>query len=500
MDAQTVQRPGAVAALIRKPWIFIAVVGIVIFFLWARGTRTQDHHVRVGFPTAVNLVPGLDVQIDGIDAGKVSKVDYLDGKAVVELGINDDRWPLRRGATATIRFGTTVGNGTRRVDVDPGPADAPALPEGGVIQGADAIPPVEFDQVFNTLNRDSRARMRSMLGNTAASFDGHEEELNRGLKDSARGMAALEALVGDVGADTGALRNLVVNGHRTTRALASRKEQITSLVTVAGATFDEFARRSTSMKQSLDELPSTLQSVQSTLKRVDTSVDGLEPLVADLKPGAAALRRLAPTAASAVHRIREQAPVGVAALRSLRKAAPDARRLLQEATPVTSILDDVFEKTAPIAGCLRPYAPELVSALSNWASWGKNYDGISHFARIKVTASPYSLNATPDLTTEQYLKAFPMLNYALPRPPGLNAGKPWFLPECGVGPDSLDPSKDPEDTARPGNPTTGPVAENDREARGGGASQTPQPTGLDLGLGRLVAPLLEEIRKGATTR
>jgi hypothetical protein len=36
------------------------------------------------------------------------------------------------------------------------------------------------------------------------------------------------------------------------------------------------------------------------------------------------------------------------------------------------------------------------------------------------------------------------LTYAMPRPPGLNAGKPWFQPQCDAGPASLDPSKDPE--------------------------------------------------------
>jgi hypothetical protein len=36
------------------------------------------------------------------------------------------------------------------------------------------------------------------------------------------------------------------------------------------------------------------------------------------------------------------------------------------------------------------------------------------------------------------------LHYAMPRPPGLNAGQPWFQPQCGAGPDALDPAKDPE--------------------------------------------------------
>ena len=35
--------------------------------------------------------------------------------------------------------------------------------------------------------------------------------------------------------------------------------------------------------------------------------------------------------------------------------------------------------------------------------------------------------------------------YALVRPPGYNAGKPWYLPQCGAGRDGVDPNKDPED-------------------------------------------------------
>jgi len=36
------------------------------------------------------------------------------------------------------------------------------------------------------------------------------------------------------------------------------------------------------------------------------------------------------------------------------------------------------------------------------------------------------------------------MTYGFPRPPGTDAGQPWFLPQCGAGPDALDPNKDPE--------------------------------------------------------
>lgn len=492
MSQEAPARWAPLTAILRRPWVVIGAVGLVTFAFWVKGTRTQEHHVRAGFDTAVNLVPGLDVQIDGIDAGKVSKVEYRDGRAIVELGIDDDRWPLRQGATATIRFGTTVGNGTRRVDVDPGPADAPPVPENGVITGESSVSPVEFDEVFNTLDERSRADLRSMLGNTAESFEGHGEELGAGLEESARGMRAIEALVGDLGEDTYALKGLVVNGHRATRALAAQRGRISDLVSVAATTFDTFAQRSTAMQESLDELPATLSTTRSTLARLDESVDELDPLMEDLGPGTRRLREIAPTARRAIARVSEQAPLAAAAVRPLAAAAPDARALLREATPVTSTLAEVFEELAPMVACVRPYAPEIAAALSNWASWAKNYDGISHFARIKVTASPYSLNATPDLATDEYTNLMPTVTYAMPRPPGLNAGKPWFLPECGAGPESLDPTKDPEDTS----PRAGGGATRDAAAEpasGGGAAGAPGD------VEELVEPLVDELL-GAVSR
>jgi virulence factor Mce-like protein len=443
---------GAARTLIRRPWIAIAAAVAVAFTLWVLSTRSEPHHVRVALPSALSLVSGLDVQVDGVDAGKISKVDYRDGRAVVEMGIDDDHWPLHEGTTARVRYGTTVGNGTRRLDVEPGPASAPALADGGIIAAQHAYPTVEIDEVFNTLDRRTRAHLQGTVERAADGLSGHAGALNRGIEQSAKGLTATSAVVQDLAADTGAMRGLVINAHRTARVLAARRDAVSDLVTVAASTFDEFGNRSAAVEESLSLLPGTLTEVRGTLRRLDGSVDGLQPLFTDLRPGAASLRSLAPVARAAVTRLRRVAPTGTGALDALGEAAPDVRALLAEAPPVVQQLTPTLEKLAPMLACVRPYAPEAAGTLSNWASYTKNYDGISHYARVKVTASPYSLNSTPDVTTAAYMKLLPMLSYALPRPPGLNAGKPWFVPECGAGPDSLDPAKDPEDTARPGGP------------------------------------------------
>jgi hypothetical protein len=95
-------------------------------------------------------------------------------------------------------------------------------------------------------------------------------------------------------------------------------------------------------------------------------------------------------------------------------------------------------------GCLRPYAPEIAGAASNWASYATSHDDVGGYIRLRTLYSPSSLTDTPNLKSDTYAKLTGQ-TYAMPRPPGMSAGEAWLMPECGVGPDALDPSKDPED-------------------------------------------------------
>ena len=161
-----------ISFVLDHPWVPICALLLLLFAWWAWGTRRQPHHLRAAFTSAVSITNGLDVQIDGIDVGKVSKVSYDDGQAIVRIGINDDAWPLHRGTTAALRFGTTLGNGTRRVDLHPGPKNAPELPEDGILTTKDTTTPVEFDQLFDTFDKRTRASMQGLFEGVDANLRG----------------------------------------------------------------------------------------------------------------------------------------------------------------------------------------------------------------------------------------------------------------------------------------------------------------------------------------
>ncbi len=415
----------------RQPWLVIGMIALVAGALWVKSTRTQTHHVLVAFDTVISLRPGLDVQVDGVDVGKISSVELSDGQAIVGLGIDDEQlWPLHRGTTAAIRFGTTIGNGTRRVDVEPGPASAPAIPEGGIIGPEHSSSPVEFDQVFNMMDRKTRADMQELLPRSSATLSGRSRQLNSGFREMAPAFQALGGMMSELAADELALRSLVLNARRTTRALASRSDQLSDLMTVAAATFDEFRSNSQEVRDSLQTVPPALRETRTTLARLHPTFTTLEELFADLRPGARQLEPFVQAARPALAELRPMARTGVGALRDLRAGAPTITRLLRDLRPFSIELGRIIGLLRIGFECIRPYGPEIGGFLSTWASYTQGKDATGHYGRVRINPGPTPAEA----------------KFAVPRPPGLNAGQPWYRPSCQATAESFDRSTLPPRT------------------------------------------------------
>lgn len=442
--------------LIGKPWILIGAVLAVVFALWVASTRTQAHAVRAAFDAAVNVVPGLDVQVDGIDVGKVKSVDFEDGRAIVVLGIDDERfWPLRAGSTARLSWGTTAGTGTRRVDLDPA-AKGPELAEGGIIETKDTTTPVEFDEIFNTLDAEARRDLTGVLKHLGGGLRGRSGDLNAALLAGAPALEETSDVLTDLSRDEAALSGLVTSTDRTTAVLAQQERAIASLISVAAATFDTLARNSDAVQRTLTDLPPTLRDARSTLVRLDPSVERLDGLVNDLRPGAQALGPLADVAVGALGQLRPTAVLGRDTVAVGTRAAPQVTRLLKKAQPFATTLGTQLEKLTPMLACIRPYAPEVGGFAHGFGSWTKNYvpntgqEGRpntpvqSHYARVLALESSSSLHNYPPSERTSSIATAAGKRYSFPRPPGFDAGQPQLMPECQVGAEALDPSKDPE--------------------------------------------------------
>jgi virulence factor Mce-like protein len=419
------------------------VVAVIAIVMLAAAGGSRPPILRAAFDGAVNVVPGQEVRIAGVKVGEVNSVREADGQAVLALQIDNSRvWPLHQGTVARLRYGTTVSYAARYVELFPGPRSAPALPDGGVLTSADTITPVEFDQIFNIYNAEARANLRGLIANGATDLQGQAADLSGALQNSPGAFDQLAGVMRELGGDRNDLGVLVHQGARTTAALEQVDGPLRALIDNLAGTFDELAAHASAQQASLERMPRTFATTRDTLARLNTSLTGLDGLVADIAPGARGLVRLAQPATAALSELQTVAPLATHTLASGTAASPGITRLLNEGSGFLPRLGKVLQQLTPAVGCVRPYAPELAGALSTWAGFAKNYDPIAHYARTLVQVLSYPAGVVS--SSKQLLGAAPGTSYAFPRPPGLNAGQPWFQPQCDAGSSTLDATADPE--------------------------------------------------------
>jgi virulence factor Mce-like protein len=403
---------------------------------------SSSHQLRAVFTSALQVFPGQQVRIAGRTVGSVGSVGLDGGLAVVGLNVDPGSWPLHQGTTAELRFGSAAGYAARFVELHPGPASAPALPQDGVLAVAQTTAPVEFTQVFDTFSAPTRRALGGTLENTAAVLSGHTGDLAHALAHA----GSLESFAGvqqDLGSDPHALSALVENASSVADALATRDGELPSLADSAATTFAALAANAGAQQQVLDRLPATLRTARGTLGHLDRSLTGLSALVAELKPGAVGLRQVAPVLRTTLVTLRRVAPRATETLRTGTATVPALSRFLSTGTRFLPGATRALTALNPMLACVRPYTPEIAGFASTWDGFTENFDGAGHYARILVQESPL-IPGTKLNSVEATSLPTGGLQYAMPRPPGLNVGQPWFLPQCGAGPDSLNPKDDPE--------------------------------------------------------
>jgi virulence factor Mce-like protein len=423
----------------------VVVVAAVVILASALGGGAS-HTLRASFEGAEQLAPGMELRMAGRKIGEVGKIETGDGRAIVELDVREDGvWPLHRGTTAGTRWGSTTSLAYRYIELHAGPSSAPKLPDNGLLTAAETRTPVELDESYRIFRGRTKGDLSKLVSELGDTLDGRGRALREGLRDTPAGLNGFADLLRELGADTNALRTLIVAGDSATSALASRRGDLGGLVDQAAATFDELAQHARAQQRALDRAPRAFSESTTTLRRLDTSLVGLQALVDDLGPGARQLRALARPARRALAELRDVVPLATSALRSGRKASPGIKSLLATGTDFLPDVGNVLGQLEPMFGCLRPYAPELAGNLATWTGYNKNFDQGGHYARtFPLIANPLIIPGTP-LNSQQITTILSgRMNYAMPRPPGLNAGTPWFQPQCGAGPDSVDASKDPE--------------------------------------------------------
>lgn len=405
----------------------------------------SGHSFSVVVPAATNLLPGNEISAAGRKIGTVSRIEPVDrGRAArIVISIDDARyWPLPRDSKLAVRFGGTVSAFNRYLLLERGKRGAP-IPDGGELPAANVTTPVEVDTVVSHFTPPLRRDLRRMIGTSAGLMSRAGPDLHRAIGKAPPVVAATAGLFRDLTGDRQRLETLVSSAGRVVDGVHHASPDLRALLDGAARTFDAIADESDDLKVSLDRLPAALRQTRGTLRRADVTLREARVLTGRLAPGAVELRRAARPLTGVLAGLRDVAPGARKTLRAV-DASDITATALGRVAGITPRIGSVGRKAAKELGCLRPYAPEIALFGSVWGDWFSGVDDRDHLARATIQSFlPGPSNSSP-YTPEDAVKANPGLEYAFPRPPGLLAGQPWFQPQCGAGPDALDPSKDQE--------------------------------------------------------
>lgn len=384
----TVARGTALAALV--------AAAVIVAVLLLRTGETHSYHLI--FTNAGQLVKDNDVQIGGRRIGSVSAITLTrDNQADVKVDISDAYAPLRQGTRATIRELSLSGEANHYITLTVPPQGAKPLPDGATIPATDTTSPVDLDQLFNTLNPQTRRGLQEVIQGTATQYAGQGRAANAAAKYFNPALSTTRRLVDELTSDQTALSSFLHNGAAVTSALSQRDADITDLVTNANQTAAAIGSERAALSSDLQQLPDTLRRANSTFVNLRATLDDLDTLVNASKPAtknlAPLLRRLRPL-------VQEARPT-ISDLRTLvsRTGADNdlidllhkTPRLDRVASPAFRHTSTALRKSTPVLSFIRPYTPDLEGFLRDFGQGASNYDANGHYARVQPVSTPFSV-------------------------------------------------------------------------------------------------------------
>ncbi|MDT7617647.1 MAG: phospholipid/cholesterol/gamma-HCH transport system substrate-binding protein [Pseudonocardiales bacterium] len=388
----------------------LLVLGTVVAVGW-----TAPYQVHVVLPSAVNVVNGGALLMNGFEAGTVSGIEVRNGQAYLTLSLDGDAAPLHDGAAVSIGWKAVLSE--RQIQITDGPSGNALIPNGGMLVGA--MPKAtEVDDVLDALDAPTRDKLRSLVGRLDGTLTGNEQNLNATLQTAGPAISSLGRVLQALGTDGPAIHNLVVRLNGMMGTLSDRDVQVRTIIDQLSQFSSQAASRQAQLRDTLGKLPPTLLQAKSTLDLVPEAVDQAAPLLDDLRPATA---KLGPVAQNLRPLLQDLRPL-TADLRPTLAAAQDlldrTPGLLDVAHGTVPGLTTTVANLSQPAAVLRPLMPEAVAWASHWGSSMANYDGSGNYARVYFQEGSTSVTEMPSVTP-------PGVTYDPYPLPGAIDGQPW---------------------------------------------------------------------------
>jgi phospholipid/cholesterol/gamma-HCH transport system substrate-binding protein len=338
----------------------------LLLFLWLSfgGTmpfNPQGYRFQVAFPNAYNVANTADVRIAGVSVGSVvgTQADRSQNRTLVTIQMDNKYAPIRRDTHAILRTKTILGE--TYVQLDPGPPNTPALPDGGRLPNGNVIGAVQLYQILNTFDPSTREAFRSWQQQLSDAIGPckvspastcNDQNLNNVIGNLPPFAINLTDLMQVLDIEHSSVVSLVQNGGTTFAALNRDPAALRNLITAGDTTFGTLAANNAALADVFQIFPTfltqtrlTMADLQSFSQNADPVVKQLIPVAQQLTPTLAAVNQLSPSLRNLFTQLGPLITVSQTGL-------PATQRILEGLGPNTLLdqLGPVLEQLNPILG------------------------------------------------------------------------------------------------------------------------------------------------------
>jgi phospholipid/cholesterol/gamma-HCH transport system substrate-binding protein len=270
----------------------LTLLAVASYFGFTKSNPFADpYEFEAVFRTSNNLQPKSPVRIAGIDVGKVKSIEAVDsatGGARVTMELEESALPIHEDAHLKIRPRIFL-EGNFFVDLQPGSPSAPELEDGGTIPLQQTAAPVQFGDVLNVLQSDTREDLKTFLREYGAK--GLQNGGAEGFRDSIRywedayrnsALANDAALGQDPSRD---VQRMLRGQARTFAALVRDERALQGLIANFNVTAGAFAREDAALEASIPQLRGTLRAAYPALGSLNASLPSVRAFANDALPG-----------------------------------------------------------------------------------------------------------------------------------------------------------------------------------------------------------------------
>ena len=234
---------------------------------------------------------GNPVQTGGVPIGSVEEISITaDGQAEIEMKIDDKYAPLHVGTRATIRQFSQSGLANRYVDLQM-PAHSESIPDGGRIGADRTTTAVDLDELFNTLDPETRKSLQGFFKGQARQFRDQGERANVGFRYLNPALATSSRLFRELSKDRPVLERFLVDSSRLVSTIAERRDDLAALIGNLNTTTRALGDQKAALAESIGRLPPFMRRANTTFVNLRAALDDLDPLIDASKPVA---KRLGP--------------------------------------------------------------------------------------------------------------------------------------------------------------------------------------------------------------